>query len=118
MALDRRIIAIFCFSFLGFTMIMVLNDYNCPYEYVDTFEAKVVFAHIEKDSVSGSFSRRLLNYRYFLELNCSRCDRKIEGDYELYREFIGRTGVVLLKKYHRPSLDRFEYEIISWTVNN
>jgi len=62
MALDRRIIAIFCFSFLGFTMIMVLNDYNCPYDYVDTFEAEVAFAHIEKDSILGSFSRRLVNY--------------------------------------------------------
>jgi len=109
LALDRKIIAIFSFAFLGFIGLMV-HSYNSR-EYVETLEADVIQAHANRIGVRGPFTRLLWDYEYYLELRNIKGIRKLEVDYELFREFLGRTGVVVLEKYYRPGFGLFEYDV-------
>ena len=118
MALDRRIIAIFCISFLGIIIIRASVFRNSPVILVDIFSAEVVSTRLDSNHISGRGSMMLVNYEYYLVLNSTKCDREIMFDKDLYSLFVGRTGFVVIEKYHRTSLDQYEYKIISWTVNN
>jgi len=118
MALDRRIIAIFCLSFLGITIFRVMGYRNSPVLLVDSFSAEVVYAKLYSKIIAGRGLMTLFDYEYYLVLNCTGCDREIWVDKELYSLFVGRTGFVVVKKYHRISLNRYEYNVISWTINN
>jgi len=84
-------------------------------EYIETLEADVTYASARK--VNARWFSGLGEYEYYLHLKNVKGVRKIKVSYEVFRAFLGRTGVVIIEKYKRSGVGYYDYEVVSWTVN-
>ena len=113
MALDRKIIAVFSIAFLGFIGLMI-RSYN-DREYIETVDGEVILAYSKIEGIQKFPG--LERYEYYLRIRMDRGVITIEVNYELFRVFVVQSGVVVLEKYHRPLSGMYEYEVVSWKVN-
>ena len=113
MALDRKIIAVFSLAFACFVGLMIQS--YCSREYVETIEGEVIQAYskMEEDRKFPGLRR----YEYYLRIRTDRGTVTMDVDYELFRIFVVKRGVVVLDMYRRPLSGLCEYEITSWTAS-
>ena len=112
MALDRKIIAVFSLAFFSFIGLMIRSYYDR--DYIETLEGEVIQAYskMEEDRKFPGLRR----YEYYLRIRTDGGVLTIDVDYELFRIFVVKRGVIVLDKYHRPLSGLIEYEIASWTI--